>query len=148
MRGQPVLVEQVQNIVDNRVLGFAEQIRPREGGLRNAGTGILAAKFGDAVVERSCFVQRPFRSSTSTIRAISQMLETVASSRDTESLVGTGRSFRNVSTKVACACAITPCRTQFSVKLQQHCLVQPVSTCLRLSRNEPPDRFPCCPRTT
>ena len=58
-----------------------------EGRLRNAGTGILAAKFGDAVVERSYFVQRPFRSSTSTIAAISRMLETVDSSMDMESLV-------------------------------------------------------------
>ena len=43
-------VEQRENIVHDRVLGFGEQVRLMERGLRNAGTGILAAEFGDDVV--------------------------------------------------------------------------------------------------
>jgi len=44
-----VLVEQLQDVVDDRGLGFGEEIRLREGGLRDAGTGILAAELGDDV---------------------------------------------------------------------------------------------------
>ena len=51
MRGQPVLVQQLQDIVDDRVLGFRQQVRLRKGGLRDRRTGILAAEFGDDVVE-------------------------------------------------------------------------------------------------
>ena len=51
MRGQPVLVQQRENVVDDRVLGLGEEVRFREGRLRHAGTGILAAKLGDDVVE-------------------------------------------------------------------------------------------------
>ena len=51
VRGQPVLVQQRENVVDDLVLGLGEEVRLREGRLRNAGTGILAAKLGDDVVE-------------------------------------------------------------------------------------------------
>ena len=37
-------IEQFQDAVDDRVLGLGEQLWLREGGLRNAGTGILAAE--------------------------------------------------------------------------------------------------------
>ena len=46
-RGQPVLVQQFQHVVNDRVLSFHQQVRFWEGGFRNAGTGILAAEFGD-----------------------------------------------------------------------------------------------------
>lgn len=42
-----MLVEQLQDVVDDCVLGFGEQVRLREGGFGNAGTGILAAKLGE-----------------------------------------------------------------------------------------------------
>ena len=74
-----MLVEQFENVVDARVLRSGEQVRLREGGFRNAGAGLLRRNSG-MMSSRSCLVQRPFRSSTSTIAAISQMLEMVASS--------------------------------------------------------------------
>jgi hypothetical protein len=46
-----VLVEQFENVVDDLVLGLGEQVRLREGGLRNAGAGIFVAELGDDVVE-------------------------------------------------------------------------------------------------
>ncbi len=42
-----MLVEQLQDVVDDCVLGFGEQVRLKEGGFRNAGTGSLAAKLGE-----------------------------------------------------------------------------------------------------
>ena len=39
------------SVVDDLVLGFCQQVRLREGGLRNAGTGISSAELGDDVVE-------------------------------------------------------------------------------------------------
>ena len=51
MRSKPVLVEQRENVVVDLVLGLGEQVGLRKGGLRNAGTGILAAELGDDVVE-------------------------------------------------------------------------------------------------
>jgi len=40
----PMRIERFQDAVDDRVLGLGEDIRFREGGFRNAGTEILAAK--------------------------------------------------------------------------------------------------------
>ena len=37
-------IERFQDAVDDRVLGLGEHVWLREGGFRNAGTGILAAK--------------------------------------------------------------------------------------------------------
>lgn len=54
---------------------------------RNAGFGILQVELGDDVIA-VLLVQRPFRSNTSTIAAISHMLETVASLIDMLSRVG------------------------------------------------------------
>ena len=51
MRSQPVLVQQLKNAVDDGVLGIGEDIRLREGGLRSAGTRILAAELDDDVEE-------------------------------------------------------------------------------------------------
>ena len=50
MRGQAVLVEQFQDVVNDRVLGLGEQLRLREGRLRDSRTGILAAELSDDVV--------------------------------------------------------------------------------------------------
>ena len=47
MRSQPVLVQQVQDVVDDFVLSFCQQVRLREGRLRNTGTGIFAAELID-----------------------------------------------------------------------------------------------------
>lgn len=55
----PVLVEQFKNVVDDCVLGFGEEIRLRKGRLRNAGFGILQAKFGDDVEEVLCWYRGP-----------------------------------------------------------------------------------------
>jgi hypothetical protein len=41
---KPMLIEQFQDAVDDRVLGLGEQVWLRESGLRNTGTGILAAE--------------------------------------------------------------------------------------------------------
>jgi hypothetical protein len=46
-----MLVEQLQDAVDDCVLGLGEEVWLREGGFRNAGAGILAAELGDDVVE-------------------------------------------------------------------------------------------------
>ena len=46
-----MLVEKFENVVDDCVLGLGEEIRFREGGFRNAGTGILSAELGDDLVE-------------------------------------------------------------------------------------------------
>ena len=46
-----MLVQQLQHIVDDLVLGLCQQVRVREDCVRNLGTGILAAKLGDDVVE-------------------------------------------------------------------------------------------------
>jgi hypothetical protein len=46
-----VLVEQVENVVDDRVLRLGEEVRLRKRGRRNVGTGIPAAKLDDDVVE-------------------------------------------------------------------------------------------------
>ncbi len=43
MRGSPVLIEQFQDAVDDRILGLDEQAKRMEGALRIIGTGILAA---------------------------------------------------------------------------------------------------------
>jgi hypothetical protein len=51
MRGQPAPVQQCEDVVNDVVLGLGEQVGFREGRFRNAGTGILAAEFGDDVVE-------------------------------------------------------------------------------------------------
>ena len=51
MRSQPVFVQQFQDAVDDRVLSFGEKVRLREGRLRDLGTGILAAKLSNDVVE-------------------------------------------------------------------------------------------------
>jgi len=87
MRSQPVLVEQRQDVVDDRVLGLSQQVRLREGGFRNAGAGILAARLGDDVIEVVLRAEA-LRSRTSTIEAISYILEMVASSRDMVSHLG------------------------------------------------------------
>ena len=44
-----MLVQQCEDVIDDLVFGFGEHVR--SGGLRDAGTGILAAKLGDDVVE-------------------------------------------------------------------------------------------------
>ena len=44
MRGQSVRVQQLQHVVDDPVLGLGEQVRLREGRLKNALTRILAVK--------------------------------------------------------------------------------------------------------
>ena len=51
VRDQPVLVQQCQDAVDNGVLGLSQRVRLREGGFRNASTGILAAKLSNDLVE-------------------------------------------------------------------------------------------------
>jgi hypothetical protein len=45
-----MLVEQLQHVIDNVVLGLDEEVRLREGGFRNAGTWMLAAELGDNVL--------------------------------------------------------------------------------------------------
>jgi hypothetical protein len=45
-----VLVQQLKHVVEEVVLSFGKQLRLRESGLRDTGTGILAAKRGDEVV--------------------------------------------------------------------------------------------------
>jgi hypothetical protein len=74
-----MLAKQFENVVDDRVLHFDEQVRLREGGFRNAGAGLLRRN-SVMMLWGACLAQRPFRSSTSTIAAISHMLEMVASS--------------------------------------------------------------------
>ena len=82
-----MLVQQLQNVVDDRVLSLGEQVRLRKGGLRNAGTGILAAEFGDDLVEVLLRAEAlPFEHFH--MAAISHMLEMVASSIDMLSRVG------------------------------------------------------------
>jgi hypothetical protein len=39
-----MFVEQRKHVVDDRVLGLREEVRFREGGLRNVGTGILVRR--------------------------------------------------------------------------------------------------------
>ena len=51
MRGQSVLVEQFQDVVDDGVLRLSQEVRLREGGLRDSRMRILAAKLGDDVIE-------------------------------------------------------------------------------------------------
>ena len=51
MRRQPVLVEQRKHVADDCVLGLGEEIRLWKGRFTNAGTGIVATKLGDDVVE-------------------------------------------------------------------------------------------------
>ena len=51
MRGQAVFVQQLQDVVNNLVLGFSEEVWLREGGCRDTGAGILATELGDDVVE-------------------------------------------------------------------------------------------------
>ena len=51
VRSQPVLVQQLQHVVDDRVLSLGEERGLRKGRLGNVGTGILAAEFGDDVGE-------------------------------------------------------------------------------------------------
>ena len=57
------------------VFSVSVKVWLREGGFRNAETEILAVEFGDDV-QRSYFVHKLFRSKTSTIAAISHMIET------------------------------------------------------------------------
>ncbi len=47
MRGQPVLVEQHEDVIDDVILSLRQQVRLREGGIRIF-TGILATKPGKA----------------------------------------------------------------------------------------------------
>ena len=47
MRSQPVLVQQFENIVDDRAHSLSKQVRLRESRFRDLGTGILAAELGD-----------------------------------------------------------------------------------------------------
>jgi hypothetical protein len=51
VRGQPVLSEQCEDVIDDRILRLRQQIGFREGCLRNFGMGILATKLGDDVLE-------------------------------------------------------------------------------------------------
>ena len=51
MGGLPVLVQQWEDIVDDFALCLGEHVGFRERGFRNAGTGVLAATFGDDVVK-------------------------------------------------------------------------------------------------
>jgi len=46
-----MLVQELQDVVDDCVLGFREEARFRKSLLRNLGTGILAADLGDDAVE-------------------------------------------------------------------------------------------------
>ena len=46
-----MLVQQLQYVVDDRVLRLGEEVRLREGRFRNAGSGILAAELSDDVVK-------------------------------------------------------------------------------------------------
>ena len=76
-----MLVEQCQDVVNDRLLSLGEEVRLRKGGFRNAGTGILAGKLGDDVIEILFRAEAlPFEHFHKA--AISHMLETVASSRD------------------------------------------------------------------
>ena len=47
VRRKPVLVQQCEDVVDDVVLSLREQVGLRKNSLGNAGTGILAAEFGD-----------------------------------------------------------------------------------------------------
>lgn len=51
MQGRAVLIQQLQDVVDDLVLEFGEQVRLREGRPTNAGAGVLTAEFGGDVVE-------------------------------------------------------------------------------------------------
>lgn len=82
-----MLIQQLQNVIDDRVLSFSEEVRLREGGFRNAGTRILSAKIGDDVVEVLLRAQA-LALQYSTIAAISHMFEMVASSGDMVSRLG------------------------------------------------------------
>jgi hypothetical protein len=46
-----MLVEQRENIFDDCVLGFGEEVRLMKGRFRNACTGVLEAKLADDVIE-------------------------------------------------------------------------------------------------
>ena len=82
-----MLVQQLQHVVDDRVLSLGEQVRLREGGLRNLRTGILAAELSDEVVKVLLRAEAlPFEHFH--MAAISHMLEIVASSIDMLSRVG------------------------------------------------------------
>jgi len=87
MRGKLVFVQQLQDVVDDRILGFGEEVRLREGGFRNAGAGILAAELGDDVIEvllgAEALALEHFHYGGNP-----HMLETVGSSRDMLSRVG------------------------------------------------------------
>ena len=77
MRSQLILVEQFENVVDDRVLSFGEQIRFRESGNLAQGFFLRSSLM---MAWGSCFVQRPFCTSSSTIATISHLLEKVTSS--------------------------------------------------------------------
>ena len=76
-----MLVQQLQDVIDDLVLGFGEE---HDSG--KAVSGIRARGFfrrsSSMMVWRSCLVQKPFCSSSSTIAAISHMLEMAASPVD------------------------------------------------------------------
>ena len=89
-----MLVEQCQDVVNDRVLSLGEEVRLRKGGFRNAGTGILAGKLGDDVIEILFRAEAlPFEHFHKA--AISHMLENVTSSMAMVSRLG--RSSRLIS---------------------------------------------------
>lgn len=62
VRSRSVLVELLQDIDDDLGLGLDEEVRLRKRRLRDARTGILAAKLGNAVVEvLLCAETLPFK---------------------------------------------------------------------------------------
>jgi hypothetical protein len=56
--------------------------------------------------------------------------------------------YRSSTAKIACGCAITSCRTQFSTDVLQYSLYRLVPTVVRLRRFEAPCRFPYCQTTS
>ena len=79
-RSQPLLVQQFDNIVDDRVLSLSKQVGLRDGRFRDLGAGILATELGDDIV-RGLATYRG--SSAPTLpQWWRSLLETVASSRD------------------------------------------------------------------
>jgi hypothetical protein len=124
LRGfEPDRLDQVMHAIDQGLLDPSGVVGVRNQDFALQRRRVPDTQFLDDVVE-FLLVQSPLRSSSSTIAAISHMLEMVVSQTDMVSCLWRW-SIMN--------CAITSCRMQISTELHQHSQVELVSTCLPLS---------------
>ena len=144
-----MLVQQFKVVIDDRIFGPGEEVRLREGGLRDRRTGILAVEFGDDVVEvllRAQVLQFEHFHNGGNLPHVGD-----GGLFDGHALAcGAWVAHRvTVSTsKVAYGCAITFCRTQVSTERGQGYLVKLVATCLCLNCDQAKYHVPYCPKNT